>query len=102
MDSPKVILYYCFTPLSDPDAIHLWQRELCEPLGLKGRILISTHGINGTLGGPMEAIKTYIKHTRRYHGFRAMEFKWSEGRGDDFPRLRVRVRDEIVTFGAAG
>jgi UPF0176 protein len=102
VDSPKVILYYCFTPLDDPDAIHLWQRELCERLGLKGRILISVHGINGTLGGPMEAVKTYIKHTRRYHGFRNMEFKWSEGRGDDFPRLRVRVRDEIVTFGAVG
>ena len=28
-----------------------------------------------------------------------MEYKWSEGNGDEFPRLQVRVRDEIVTFG---
>ena len=42
----KVLLYYCFTPIEDPTAIMLWQRTLCESLGLKGRILISEHGIN--------------------------------------------------------
>ena len=31
--------------------------------------------------------------------FKDMQYKWSEGRGDEFPRLQVRVRDEIVTFG---
>jgi UPF0176 protein len=47
----KVILYYKFVPVSDPDAVRLWQRALCEKLNLKGRILIAGHGINGTLGG---------------------------------------------------
>lgn len=28
-----------------------------------------------------------------------MEFKWSDGRSDDFPGLQVKVRPEIVTFG---
>jgi len=27
-------------------------------------------------------------------------FKWSEGAGDDFPKLSVKVRDEIVAFKA--
>jgi UPF0176 protein len=44
----KIILYYGFTPISDPEAVKLWQQNLCESLGLKGRILISKHGINGT------------------------------------------------------
>jgi UPF0176 protein len=98
----KVILYYGFTPLSDPEAVHLWQRTLCESLGLKGRILISTQGINGTLGGDMSALKKYVKQTKQYPGFKHIDFKWSEGTGDDFPRLRVRVRDEVVSFGAPG
>lgn len=102
MEPPKVILYYGFTPLSDLEAVRLWQRELCERLELKGRILLSTHGINGTLGGGMSALATYISRTKEYPGFKKIDFKWSDGTGHDFPRLRVRVRDEIVTFGAPG
>lgn len=102
MELQKVILYYGFTPLHDPDAILLWQRTLCEGLGLRGRILISTHGINGTLGGDMSALKKYVKQTKQYPGFKHIDFKWSDGTGHDFPRLRVRVRDEVVSFGAPG
>jgi len=77
----------------------LWQRTLCESLGLKGRIIISQHGINGTVGGELEAIKSYRRITREYPGFHNIDWKWSDGIGDDFPRLAIRVRDEIVTFG---
>lgn len=98
----KVLLYYCFTPIEDPTAVMLWQRTLCESLGLKGRILISEHGINGTVGGDMDACKRYVRQTREYPGFKRMQFKWSDGGAEDFPRLSVKVRDEIVAFGAPG
>jgi UPF0176 protein len=96
----KIILYYGFTPIEDPEAMKLWQKTLCESLGLKGRILISKHGINGTLGGDMTALKKYVRQTKEYPGFRGIDFKWSEGTGDDFPRLSVKARKEIVAFGA--
>lgn len=96
----KVILYYKFAPITDPEAVRLWQRALCEKLNLKGRILIAEHGINGTLGGEMSDLKTYIKETKSFKGFKGTQFKWSDGARDDFPRLMVKVRDEIVTFGA--
>ncbi len=102
MDLQKVILYYGFTPLDDPEAIRLWQETLCRSLGLKGRILLSRHGINGTLGGDMTALKKYIRATKKYPGFKRIDFKWSNGTGNDFPRLRIRVRDEVVSFGAPG
>jgi UPF0176 protein len=97
----KIILYYGFTPLDDPEAIRLWQRTLCEKLSLKGRILISRHGINGTLGGDLDDLRRYVAATKEFLGFRDIDFKWSEGSAEDFPRLRVRVRDEIVSFGAS-
>jgi UPF0176 protein len=97
----KIILYYAFTPLKDPEAVRLWQRTLCEQLSLKGRILISRHGINGTLGGDLDDLRRYVASTREFPGFRTIDFKWSEGSADDFPRLRVRVRDEIVSFAAS-
>lgn len=98
-DLDKVILYYGFTPIQDPEAIRLWQRDLCESLGLKGRILISAHGINGTLGGKMADLKKYVRKTREFEGFKKIDFKWSDGTGSDFPRLSVKVRPELVTFG---
>lgn len=107
MAIPKILLYYAFAPLPDPEAIRLWQRDLCESLGLRGRILVSKHGLNGTVGGDLEAVKIYRRKTREYPAFRDIDFKWSEGTGLDengfsldFPRLSVKVRDEIVSFGA--
>lgn len=102
MAVPKILLFYVFTPLADPDAIRLWQRELCERLGLGGRIIISKDGMNGTVGGELKDVKRYIKRTREYPAFHDIDFTWSEGHGDDFPRLSVRVRDELVSFGAPG
>lgn len=96
---PKVILYYTFTPLSDPAAIRIWQKTLCEALNLKGRIIVSPHGINGTLGGDIDDLKKYIRQTRSYDGFAKMKFKWSDGTGNDFPKLSVKVRAELVAFG---
>lgn len=103
----KILLFYRFAPLADPDAVRLWQRDLCESLGLRGRILISRHGINGTVGGDMAALKVYARKTKQYAAFKDLDVKWSEGggldaegRSVDFPRLSVKVRDEIVSFGA--
>jgi UPF0176 protein len=98
----KILLFYRFTPLADPDAIRLWQRDLCESLGLGGRVLVSKDGINGTVGGELRAIKKYVRKTREYPPFKDIEFGWNAGTGNDFPRLSVRVRDELVSFGAPG
>ena len=57
----KIILYYKFTPIKDPQAVTLWQKALCRELNLQGRILVSEHGINGTVGGDVEDLKAYIK-----------------------------------------
>ncbi|PPF42834.1 hypothetical protein C5B85_14730 [Pseudoclavibacter sp. AY1F1] len=109
MAVPKIVLYYAFAPLADPEAIRLWQRDLAASLGLRGRILISKDGINGTLGGELNALKRYVRSTREYAAFKDADYKWSEGTGLDehgltldFPRLSVKVRDEIVSFGAPG
>lgn len=102
----KVLLFYAFAPIPDPEAIRLWQRDLCESLNLRGRILISRDGFNGTVGGELNAMKIYRRKTREYPAFKDIDFKWSEGSGLDasgasldFPRLSVKVRDEVVSFG---
>ena len=75
----KILLYYKFVPLADPETVRLWQRALCEKLDLKGRILIAKHGINGTVGGDIEALKAYVKETKQHPALKGIVFKWSEG-----------------------
>ncbi|WP_404313888.1 rhodanese-related sulfurtransferase [Prescottella equi] len=100
MATPKIVLFYRFTPLADPEAIRLWQQTLAASNNLTGRILISEHGINATVGGDIADVKRYVRGTRSYAPFKDADIKWSDGTGDDFPRLSVKVRPEIVTFGA--
>jgi len=98
----KTILYYKFAPVADPEAVRLWQKTLCERLNLKGRVIIAPHGINGTLGGELKDLRAYARETKGYAAFKGLAFKWSAGGRDDFPRLSVKVRPEIVTFGVPG
>lgn len=95
----KIILFYKFTPLSDPKAVLLWQKQLSEKLNLRGRIIIADQGINATLGGELKDLKAYVKETKNYEPFKNTVFKWSEGSREDFPRLSIKIRDELVTFG---
>lgn len=94
----KIILYYKFTPLKDPQMTMRWQRELCTRLNVRGRIIISQHGINGTLGGDIDDVKAYVREMNATPEFKDIEFKWSEGAREDFPKLSVKVRKELVTL----
>lgn len=106
MTASRILLFYVFTPLADPDAIKLWQLDLCTRLNLRGRIIVSKHGINGTVGGTIKDCKAYVKRMKEYGPFAHIDVKVSEGLGmsadghtKDFPRLSVKHRDEIVSFG---
>ena len=94
----KILLYYKFTPISDTETMKLWQKTLCDSLDLRGRILISKHGLNGTVGGEMDDLKKYIKATKQFAAFKDIVFKWSEGSREDFPRMSVKARKELVGF----
>jgi UPF0176 protein len=94
----KVILYYKFIPVCDPDMTMRWQLELCTRLNLKGRVIISKHGINGTLGGNIEKLRMYKREMNASEIFRGINFKWSGGTGDEFPKLCIKVKQELVAF----
>ena len=100
MSVPKIVLFYVFTPLADPEAVKLWQVNLAQRTGVKGRIIVSEQGINATVGGDIQDVKAYVRALREYAPFKHADVKWSDGVGNDFPRLSVKVRPELVTFNA--
>lgn len=47
-----VLLFYKYVHIDDPEEHAGWQRELCQRLGLMGKLRVATEGINGTLVRP--------------------------------------------------
>ncbi len=95
----KILLYYKYISLENPEEVRGWQRGLCERLGLKGRIIVSTEGMNGTVAGEEKNVEVYMEETNMRIEFADMEWKVSYAGEQVFPKLRVVVRDEIVTLG---
>jgi UPF0176 protein len=98
----QILLYYKYVPIANPTAVMNDQRLLCQKLNLKGRIIIAKEGINGTVEGTKENTEKYIEETTKDPRFADISFKKSVGTGDAFPKLRVKVRDEIVTSDVPG
>lgn len=92
-----VLLYYMFANVSDPEAFAGEHRALCEDLGIRGRILIATEGINGTASGTTVACAAYMDSVRA--AFPGIEFKVEACDGHAFKKLIVRAREEIISLG---
>jgi len=94
----QIILYYKYVHLDDPEAEKLKQKELCDKLGLKGRIIVATEGINGTIEGTTENTEKYIEEMSKDIRFETMHWKRSVSNGNSFPKLSVKTRKEIVSL----
>ena len=70
----------------------------CKAHHLKGRILVSTEGINGTLSGTKEETEQYMAHMHADERFKDMVFKIDEAEGHAFKKMHVRPRKEIVAL----
>jgi UPF0176 protein len=67
-----------------------------KALSLTGRVIIAEEGINGTLEGSLQNTEIFAREILEDPLFSDMQIKRSEGNGEAFPKLSVKVRDEIV------
>lgn len=93
----QILLYYKYISIDHPEELVASQRELCERLSLKGRIIVAKEGINGTVEGFFEDTEAYIQEMCADLRFADIHFKRSEGTGNAFPKLSVKLRSEIVS-----
>ncbi len=101
----EIILYYKYTTVADPVGFMNWHKTICTELNLKGRVLIATEGINGTLEGLKKDTEEYkrLMHLQdgsegTFGNFSDVVFKKSPGTGVSFPKLKVKVREEVVAL----
>jgi UPF0176 protein len=99
MEPPfQILLYYLYTSIDDPEAYAEEQRELCERLGLRGRIIVAGEGINGTVSGETEGTAKYMQAMGADPRTAEMTFKVDPAEGHAFKKLSVKAREEIVSL----
>lgn len=98
----EVILYYYFNTIEHPEQFAKQHKQYCKDLGIKGRIYISSEGINGTAAGTPEQMAQYKADLRAIPGFENTEFKTDESDYIPFSKLICKTREEIVSLHVDG
>jgi UPF0176 protein len=93
----QILLFYKYTQIDNPEAEAQKQIEICQKLNLTGRCIVAKEGINFTVEGLKDDTEKYIEILKTDPRFADIHFKKSAGNGTAFPKLSIKVREEIVS-----
>jgi UPF0176 protein len=96
-----VLSFYQFIEKNDLKKIESLLKKKCVFSKIKGTILLSNEGINGTVSGSDESIVNLSSYIEEI-GYKDLNEKKSYAKFLPFPRLKVRIKKEIVTFNEQG
>ncbi|MGX7349770.1 oxygen-dependent tRNA uridine(34) hydroxylase TrhO [Dolosicoccus paucivorans] len=94
----RVLLYYKYEHIEDPEAFATEHLAKCKELGIKGRILVAHEGINGTVSGTVEQTEAYKDYVHSLEGFEDLWFKEDKAEENAFHKIFVRPRKELVSL----
>lgn len=94
----RVLLYYLYVPIENHEEFAAEHLAACKALELKGRILVASEGINGTVSGTIEQTDKYMDMMKSDPRFADIVFKIDEAEGHAFKKMHVRPRNELVTL----
>ena len=92
----SILLYYCYARIDDHEAYREAHHLFCLEHNLRGRIIISPEGLNGTVSGKKADCEAYMAYVRSDERFADTEFKIEAHDRMAFAKLHVRVKPEIV------
>ena len=94
----RVLLYYKYTHIEDPESFAKTHLAKCKEIGVKGRILIANEGINGTVSGTVEQTEAYKDYVHSLEGFEDLWFKEDEEDKMAFRKIFVRPRPALLNI----
>ena len=90
---------YKFVDLPDFAELRVPLLAVCEANQVRGTLLLAPEGINGTIAGPPEGVRTVLAHLQADARFASLQPKESWSAEPPFLRMKVRLKREIVTLG---
>jgi UPF0176 protein len=97
--SYSIAALYHFCELDHLDSLKPKLLEFCLKRNIKGTLLLAKEGINGTISGLDLDIKATIEYIEQHIIKNSLECKISYHKGIPFPRMKVKLKNEIVTIG---
>jgi UPF0176 protein len=94
-----ILLFYKFVRIEDTNSFKEEHLNFCKNLGIKGKVLIASEGINGSVSGTEEQVEKYKAELRKNPLFSNIEFKEEMGILHPFNKMVVRVKKEIIRLG---
>ncbi len=94
-----VTTFYKFVTIEDFATKKEPLLEFCEQEAIKGTILLAKEGINGTIAGSRQGIHAMIAYLRCDPRLADLETKEAYIDKLPFERMKVRLKQEIVTLG---
>jgi UPF0176 protein len=94
-----VATFYQFVRLPDFAEKRQPLLDYCQQVALKGTILLAEEGVNGTIAGSRAAVDAVLAYLRSDDRLADLEHKESIANALPFDRLKVRLKNEIVTLG---
>lgn len=98
-DPCVIAALYKFVRLPDYEQIQPRLLEQCKSLGIKGTLLLASEGINGTVSGTRNSIDTLLQYLKKDERFLGLSYKESLDDTQPFYRMKVKLKNEIVTMG---
>ncbi|MDB3947776.1 rhodanese-related sulfurtransferase [Gammaproteobacteria bacterium] len=95
----KVAAFYMFTNLSNLEELKKKFSKFLENENINGTVLLADEGINGTVAGSFAGIENFKNFLSLHKLFLQQNFKTSICKDNPFPRLKVKLKDEIVSLG---
>ena len=95
----QILLFYCYTKINNPEKFREKHHFFCIENNIRGRIIISSEGINGTVSGKIEDCEKYMNNFKQNKLFKNLEFKIDNYNSNTFQKLHVRLKNEIVNSG---
>jgi UPF0176 protein len=95
----KVISFYKYVNIENPEALMKEHLEWCLENGILGKVYLAKEGISGSIFGDGEAISKYKEHLKNYKSFEDVWFKETPTGQIAFSKMHVRVKEEIVNSG---
>ena len=96
-----VAALYRFALLKNLESLQARLKKACRQNDICGTLLIAEEGINGTVAGSREGIDALMAEIRAVPGLADPEYKESFADAQPFHRMKVRIKQEIVTIGIA-
>ena len=100
--SYTVAALYKFVRLADLEEKAESLQVFCKDADIRGTLLLATEGINGTISGDEKSVSSLIHYLESWSELDELDVKYSSSTGHSFNRLKIKIKNEIVTMGKRG